>query len=78
MTVTRLSDGEWVLLEALAEGRCLEALPAEASQVTVQTLLDWIRSGWITGFRKKAESPSQLAETTGICLSDKACDEPDV
>lgn len=52
VTVTRLSSEEWMLLEALGEGRCLEALPTEASQATVQTLFNWVRRGWISGFRE--------------------------
>ena len=50
VTVTRLPGGEWRLLEALGEGQCLEALPADDQQATVQTLFGWIQRGWITGF----------------------------
>ena len=48
--VTRLSDSEQGLLEALGEGQCLEALPAGDSQATVQALFNWIQIGWISGF----------------------------
>ena len=58
VTVARLSDDEWVLLEALDAGRSLEALPTDASQATVQTLFGWIRKGWISGFREEADPPS--------------------
>ena len=58
VTVTRLSDDEWKLLKVLGEGQCLEALSTEASQTTVQTLFDWIRRGWITGFREEPNHPS--------------------
>lgn len=50
VTVTRLSDSEQKLLEALSEDQCLEALPAGDSQVTIRTLFNWIRCGWISGF----------------------------
>lgn len=50
VTVTRLSDNERKLLEALGEGQCLEALPASDLQATVQTLFGWIQRGWISGF----------------------------
>ncbi|MDE0153252.1 MAG: DNA-binding domain-containing protein [Gammaproteobacteria bacterium] len=50
VAVTRLSNSEQELLEALGEGQCLEALPAGDSQATVQTLFDWIQIGWISGF----------------------------
>ena len=58
VTVVRLSDNEWVLLEALADGRCLEALPTKASQTTTQTLFNWIRRGWISGFQEESNHPS--------------------
>ena len=51
--VVRLSDSEQELLEALRAGQCLEALSTDGSQTTTQTLHDWIRCGWITGFRGK-------------------------
>ncbi len=53
VTVTRLSEDEWKLLEALSKGQCLEALPAGDSQATVRTLHDWIQCGWINGFRER-------------------------
>ena len=53
VTVTRLSDGEWDLLEALGKGQCLQALPADESQAA--TLFDWIRHGWISGFREATD-----------------------
>ena len=53
VTVTRLSDDEWKLLEALSEGQSLEDLPASDSQTTVHALHDWIRCGWISGFQEE-------------------------
>lgn len=55
VTVTRLSDSEHKLLEALGEGQCLEALPAGDSQATVQALFDWIQIGWISGFSSEPD-----------------------
>ena len=52
VTVTRLSHDEWKLLGALSEGQCLEDLPVHDPQATVQALHDWIRCGWISGFRE--------------------------
>ena len=57
VTVTRLSDSERALLEALGAGQCLENLPADDPETTVRTLHGWIQRGWITGLREKAESP---------------------
>ena len=54
VTVTRLSDDEWELLEAIGRDQCLEALPTGDSQATVRTLHDWIQCGWISGFREEA------------------------
>ena len=54
VTIARLSEEEWDLLEALSEDQCLENLPAGDSQATVRTLHDWIRCGWISGFREQA------------------------
>ena len=58
VTVTRLTDDERTLLEALVAGQSLEDLPTDNSETTVHILHDWIRCGWITGFREKAESLS--------------------
>ena len=58
VTVTRLSKNEWALLEAISEGRCLEDLPDETCQTTAQTLFDWIRQGWISGFLEGPGHPS--------------------
>lgn len=65
VTVTRLSDSEHKLLEALGEGQCLEALPASDSQAAVQTLFDWIQIGWISGFsREPVTRTSKPAQTS--------------
>ncbi len=53
VTVRRLSEREWTLLEAIGEGRCLEEIPHSASETTARTLLDWIRRGWISGFQEE-------------------------
>ncbi len=54
VTVTRLSDPERALLEALGEGQCIDALPAGDSQTATQTLFGWIQRGWISGFSQEA------------------------
>ena len=53
VTVTRLSDDEWELLEAIGRDQYLEVLPTGDSQATVRTLHDWIQCGWITGFQEQ-------------------------
>lgn len=60
VTVTRLSDSEWKLLDALSKNRCLEDLPAGDSQAAIRTLFGWIQRGWICGFSQEPEhSPRQ-------------------
>ena len=56
VTVTRLSDNERALLEALHTGQCLESLPADDPGSTVRTLHDWIQRGWVAGFREKTQA----------------------
>ncbi len=58
VTVTRLTDEDQQLWEALRQDARLNKLPEQNSPATAHALHRWIQQGWIVGFQENPDSAS--------------------